>query len=285
MSTTPTRPVVRYHGGKWRLAPWIVSFFPEHAQYTEAFGGGGSVLLRKRPVGAELYNDLDADVVNLFRVLRDERQAEDLQRLLRLTPFAREEFEAAYLPAADPVERARRFIVRSAMGRSSAAHNPEQRTGFRWKAGRQGTALPVNWGRYPDALRAVVQRLRLVVIENRDAVEVLRGWDDVATLHYVDPPYPHSTRHGENESNAAYRFEMTDEEHRELAEVLRSLRGMVILSGYACPLYDADLYRDWERHECRTIKSTNNGSAPATEVLWINPAAARARAQQSLFAA
>lgn len=278
---TPYRPALRYHGGKWRLAPWIVSHFPPHAQYTEAFGGGASVLLRKRPVGAELYNDLDGDVVNLFRVLRE--RPEDLQRLIRLTPFARAEFEEAYEPATDPVERARRLVVRAAMGHGSAAHNPDHRTGFRWKAWRQGTALPLDWGRYPDALRAVVARLRLVVIENRDAVQVLEGWDDVDTLHYVDPPYPHGTRHGETGTNNAYRHEMSDEDHRELARVLRSLTGMVVLSGYACALYDEDLFADWHRVECVTIKSTNNASAPATEVLWLNPAAASRQAQPSLF--
>lgn len=278
-----TRPPLRYHGGKWRLAPWIVSHFPDHRQYTEAFGGGASILLRKAPVGAELYNDLDGDVVNLFRVLRDEELAAELERRLRLTPFARAEFEQAYEPAGDAVEQARRMIVRSAMGHGSAAHNPDHRTGFRSKAWRQGTALPLDWSKYPDALRAVTERLRLVVIENRDAAEVLGAWDDPDTLHYVDPPYVFGTRHGEARDNTAYRFEMTDDEHRGLAALLSSLRGMVVLSGYACDLYDDELYPDWLRVSCATIKSTNNASAPATECLWINPAAAARMPQRSLF--
>lgn len=278
-----TRPALRYHGGKFRLAPWICAHFPPHAHYTEAFGGGGSVLLRKRPAGAELYNDLDGDVVNLFAVLRDPEASAELQRLIRLTPFARDEFERAYEPAEDAVERARRLVVRAAMGHGSAAHNPDHRTGFRWKAWRQGTALPLDWGRYPDALKAVTARLRRVVIENRDALEVLVGWDDPETLHYVDPPYVPDTRHAA--SGTEYRFEMDEDGHRALATTLRGLRGMVVLSGYACDLYDADLFPDWHRVECATVKSTNNASAPAREVLWLNAAAAARQPQRSLFAA
>lgn len=284
----PARPPLRYHGGKWRLAPWIVGHFPPHAHYTEAFCGGASVLLRKEPAKAELINDRDGDVVNLFRVLRDPHTAEALERALRLTPFARDEFDAAYEPTADPVERARRLVVRSAMGHGSAAHNPDHRTGFRWKAWRQGTALPHDFANYPRHLTAVTARLKGVVIENRDALEVLQGWDHPDTLHYVDPPYPHATRHGENRTNAAYRFELSDDDHRRLAEVLHALDGMVVLSGYACDLYDLELYPAWARFECETVKSTNNASAPATEVLWLNPTAAAAlgasRRQPAMFA-
>ena len=288
--TAPTRPVMRYHGGKWRLAPHIIGHFPPHAHYTEAFGGGASVLLRKRPVAAELYNDLDGEVVNLFQVLRDPKTAEDLRQLLSLTPFARQEFEDSYGPATDafvgecPVERARRLVVRAAMGHGSAAHNPDHRTGFRWKAWRQGTALPWDWARYPEALKAVTARLREVVIENRDALEVLVGWDDRRTLHYVDPPYPHGTRHREHFRNKAYRHELSDDDHRRLAGVLHELEGMVVLSGYPCSLYDEELYGDWTRVELAAVKSTNNASAPATEVLWLNEAASTARPQRSLFA-
>lgn len=114
---TPTRPALRWHGGKWRVAPWIIEHFPKHAVYVEPFGGAGSVLIRKPRVSSEVYNDLDGEVVNLFRVLRDRKKAAELERLLRLTPFAREEMEAAYGPAPKTeMERARRLVVRSFMG-------------------------------------------------------------------------------------------------------------------------------------------------------------------------
>ena len=74
-AAAPTRPVLRYHGGKFRLAPWILTFFPRHTVYVEPFGGAAPVLLQKERLGAECYNDLDGEVVNLFRVLRYRRSS------------------------------------------------------------------------------------------------------------------------------------------------------------------------------------------------------------------
>src|SRR5690606_38406754 len=121
VSIKPKRPVVRYHGGKWTLAPWLISHFPQHRIYVEPFCGGASVLMRKPRVYSECINDLNGEMVNLFRVLRDESQALRLQRALYFTPFARDEFFEAYQSATDPVETARRTIVKAFMGFGSAA--------------------------------------------------------------------------------------------------------------------------------------------------------------------
>ena len=131
MGLQPTRPVIRYHGGKWRLAPWIISHFPEHRIYVEPFGGAGSTLIRKRRCYAEIYNDLDSEVVNVFRVLRDPSTAVALREAIELTPFGRAEFEAAYEPTDEPIERARRTIIRAYMGFGSASYNAQHGTGFR----------------------------------------------------------------------------------------------------------------------------------------------------------
>jgi DNA adenine methylase len=263
--SAPSRPVLRYHGGKWRLAPWIISHFPSHRVYTEAFGGAGSVLMRKARAYSEVYNDLDGELVNLFRVLRDPQDGPALVQGLRLTPFARDEFTESYEPAADPVEQARRTVIRSFMGFGSNAHN--RRTGFRANSNRSGTTPAHDWGNYPDQLAAVLERLRGVVIENRDALEVVRQHDSPETLHYVDPPYPRGTRDRGND----YGHEMSDYDHRHLAHGLLCARGMVVLSGYACDLYDLELYPDWHRVE---RKAFADGARARTEVLWLNPAAA-----------
>jgi hypothetical protein len=134
--TRPTRPVLRWHGGKWNLAPWIISHFSAHKVYVEPFGGAGSVLMRKRRAYAEIWNDLDGHVVNLFQVLRSHRAGELVEQL-RLTPFARDEFDLAYQPYEDPVERARRLVVRSFMGHGSNSHS--RVTGFRSNSSRSGT--------------------------------------------------------------------------------------------------------------------------------------------------
>lgn len=298
----PARPVLRWYGGKWRIAPWIISMFPPHSTYVEPFGGAASVLLRKPRAYAEVYNDLDDWVVNLFRVLRNEHDAARLIAQLELTPFAREEFEAsaelANSPIGDAVEMARLLIVRSFMGFGANAHNGRS-TGFRSNThhGRSGDfygggnrsskrnckGLAHDWANYPAALAFVVERMRGVTIESRDACEVMAQHDSDGTLHYVDPPYLPETRSPANKHDLkyrAYRHELTKQDHIRLLECLRNLIGFVVLSGYASHVYD-DALSDWHRSERKTFA---DGARPRTEVIWINPACAAAIQQGCLFA-
>ena len=280
---TPTRPVMRYHGGKWKLAPWLIGFFPAHRVYVEPYGGGGSVLIRKAPAYAEVYNDLDSEVVNLFRTLRD--RGDELRTKIALTPFAREEYRASYEVSTDPMEQARRTMVRSFMGFGSNSLNRSIQSGFRSNSNRSGTTPARDWSNYPNAIESLIERLRGVVIENRDACEVMLCHDSATTVHYVDPPYVHETRMTATAHGAhGYKFEMTDADHERMAETLRELSGMVVLSGYGCPMYDR-LFGDWTRFERRALA---DGALERTEVVWINPACAEAlerdRAQAPLFA-
>lgn len=254
-----TRPMVRWHGGKWMLAPWIISLMPQHRTYVEPYGGGASVLLRKPRTYAEVYNDLDGEIVNLFRVARD--RGDELRDLLSLTPFARVEFEASYEPTEDPLEQARRTVVRSFMGFGSNAHN--RPTGFRSNSNRSGTTPARDWMNYPRAFSVLVERLLGVVIEHRDALEVMAAHDSPATLHYVDPPYVSSTR----DRGPDYRHEMSDDDHREIGHFLRGLKGMVLLSGYASDLY-ADLYGGWH---CVRRHALADGAKSRTECVWLSP--------------
>lgn len=258
----PTRPIMRYHGGKWRLAPWIISHFPPHRVYVEPFGGGASVLLRKPRAYAEIYNDLDGEIVNLFRVARD--NGERLAQACELTPFSRAEFERSYEPSGDPLEQACRTVFRSFSGFGSAAASG-QPSGFRANSNRSHTTPAHDWMNYPDCLRAVVQRLRGVVIECRDALEVMRAHDGPETLHYVDPPYVHATRSFRSRSHC-YRHEMTDEQHEVLAAGLRHLAGMVVVSGYRCGLYDR-LFAGWQRID-RAAHA--DGARDRVESLWMS---------------
>ena len=257
------RPVLRYHGGKWNLAPWIISHFPPHRIYVEPFGGAASVLLRKPRVYSEVYNDLYGEVVNLFRVLRNPAEARELIRLVTLTPYSRQEFEEAYIADGDPIEQARRTLVRSFLG-FGAFSAAGGRTGFRTGFRRSGPAAANDWRHYPLALAEAVERLRGVTVENRPAVDVIATYDDETALFYVDPPYPLSTRG----TDAWYAHEMTDDDHRTLAAALHACAGMVVVSGYACELYDRELFADWTRIE----RSTHgDGARDRTEVLWIKP--------------
>lgn len=264
----PPRPVLRYHGGKWILAPWIISHFPAHRVYVEPYGGAASVLLRKTRSYAEVYNDLDSEIVNLFRVLGDFEQARELVRQLRLTPYARTEFEASYLVASgDPIEQARRTVIRSFMGFSSASLNSARKTGFRANANRSGSSPAHDWCNYPKALERAIERFRGVVIESRPAIDIMWQQDSSKTLYYVDPPYPTSTR-SESCNRDAYRYEMTNDDHRELAAVLHNLQGMVVISGYPSALYDDELFPTWQRVERMAYA---DGARERTETLWLSP--------------
>jgi DNA adenine methylase len=270
---TPTRPAARWHGGKWILAPWIISVFPAHRVYVEPFGGAASVLIRKPRAYAEVYNDLDGEVVNLFRVMQSEPEA--LVWLLKVTPFARDEFLLAYEASDDPVERARRLVIRSFMGFGSNGHT--RRTGFRSNSNRSGTTPARDWRNYPECLEAIVERFRGVVIENKDALSILATHDSPHTLFYFDPPYVAETR----DSGPDYTHEMDGDGHTALLIQLRTLRGMVVLSGYPHLSYD-DALPDWRRIERPSLA---DGARPRTEVLWINPACAEAlnREKPNLF--
>lgn len=287
VSKQPRRPALRYHGGKWKLAPWVLQHLPPHQIYVEPFGGAASILLRKPRTHGEVYNDLDGDVVTLFRVLRDPAKAEQLRRRVELTPFAREELRAAYSPPQDDIDTAHKMIVRAFMGFGSASMTRMHITGFRFNSNRSGTTPATDWSHWPNHVPALVARLRGVVIENKDFAAVIGDHDGPATLFYCDPPYVQATRssltHKNGNRGHYYRHDMSDDDHRRLAEALRAIRGMAVISGYPCPLYD-ELYGDWIRRECRHHA---DGARPRTEALWLNPAAARAleraRAQGHLY--
>jgi len=287
----PSRPVLRYHGGKWKLARWIIEHLPKHRVYVEPFGGAASVLMLKPRSYAEVYNDLDGEIVNLFRVLRDPVSAEELERLLRLTPFARVEFNEAYEPSDSPVEQARRTVVKGYMGFGSAAVTQKSATlpgagfkattGFRSNSNRSGTTPAHDWANFPDKLCAFTERLRGVIIENREASILMETHDGPETLFYLDPPYVHSTRGlRQHRIPQSYRFEMSDDDHLDLLKACKQIKGMVVISGYPCDIY-CDTLTGWR---LVTKDAHADGARDRIECLWINPAA-QDRMQRSMFGA
>lgn len=189
-----TRPPLRYYGGKFRLAPWIIEQMPEHHTYVEVFGGGASVLLRKPRSKTEFYNDLDKQVFNFFRILRDKPKRDRLLFALEATPFSREEFDLSFEPAVDDIEAARRFVARLQFGHGTASINANDTNGFRSGDHRAGKSYAKEWAGIPDACRAAAFRMRGVTLENQDFRKLIPRLDGLETFFYVDPPYPHSTR-------------------------------------------------------------------------------------------
>lgn len=275
------RPILRWPGGKWVLAPWVISHFPAHRIYVEPFGGAASVLLRKEPAFREIYNDLDAEAVNLFRVLREPPEATRLVQLLQLTPFARVEFDEAWKPCGDRIERARRLIVRSYQGFGADGSTLGWKSGFRTQSPRSRRSPEGDWANYPPALEHAINRLRKVVLESRPALELMSKHDSAETLFYVDPPYLPETRARLNrrKGGGCYAHELSRDQHVELLDFLKAVSGMVVLSGYPSPLYDNAL-AGWRRVEKAALAE---GARERTEVLWINPLAAERLEHGPLF--
>lgn len=255
------RPPLRWFGGKWKQAKKIFGYFPPHSCYVEPFGGGASVLLRKPPSLVEIYNDLDGEVVNFFRVLRE--QPEKLVRSIWLTPYSREEAIKAWdnePPTEDPVERARRLYVRA--WQTIGGYNVGV-DGKSWRCIK--TADHDVSGNFADIdhLYAVAERLKLVQIEKDDALAVVRRFATDETLQYIDPPYPQETRY----KKKVYHFEMNNSQHEKLAETIQESKGMFVVSSYQSELYD-HLYFGWEKV---TYKANANGGKERIEVLYLSP--------------
>ncbi|MDI9261049.1 DNA adenine methylase [Alicyclobacillus sendaiensis] len=256
-----------WYGGKYSHLSWLLPLLPEAHHYCEPFGGSAAVLLNRDPSPVETYNDLDGEVVNFFRVLREQRDA--LIESIALTPFSREEFVRAIVESTDglsDLERARRFYIRARQARMALAQTA---TPGRWAACRsasqRGMAGNVSrWLGSVNDLAEIAARLIRVQIEHRPAIDVIRAYDSPDTLFYCDPPYPHAAR----TDPRTYRYEMSDEEHVELARVLHGVRGMVAISGYRCGLMD-ELYRDWRRIDAPP-KKCHASKAWRQEALWVN---------------
>lgn len=277
---TITAPVIRYHGGKFRLAPWVIEHFPPHQVYIEPFGGAAGVLIQKPRSHGEVYNDLDGDIVNLSRVLQDATSRAELTEKLVLTPYARSEFELAWIATDEPVERARRTVTRAQMGFGSAGAS-KGTTGFRIDCYRQYSTAQQLWARYPDQLSSIGQRLAGVLIENRPAIDIMLAHDSAQALHYVDPPYMHDTRVRGAQKGRYYRHELDDEQHADLLATLNTLQGMVVLSGYPSQLY-AEALKGWTMNSTQARISAGRGGDTRTECLWINPACMAALQRRGL---
>ncbi len=255
-----------WYGGKYSHLDWLLPLLPEATHYCEPFGGSAAVLINRKPSPVETYNDVHGDVVNFFRVLREQKDA--LVEAIGLTPFSREEFEIAISneEGISDLERARRFYILARQVRTGLA---QKASSGRWAhcllTSRAGMAGAVSrWLGAVEDLPLIAQRLLRVQIENAPALEVIKRYDSEETLFYCDPPYPHSSRGDSN----AYANEMTDEQHRALAKVLRNVKGKVALSSYNSPLMD-ELYGDWQRVESKE-KVIHSVKTTRTEVLWIN---------------
>ena len=259
------KSLFRYPGSKWSLADWIISFFPkgyERMVYLEPFLGSGAVFFNKRPGAVETINDLDGDVVNFFKVLRE--RPEELKRQLELTPYSREEYDRAFEPAEDEMERARRFAVRTTQAIGAKLN---YKCGWRNHHDPKIGGTACRWAGVAGNIDAAATRLRgdtthLVQIECMDAIRLVERYNRREVLMYVDPPYVLSTR----KCGRMDRHEMDEDGHRELLNVLQHIKAHVILSGYDSDLYEENL-SGWKKY---TKESQITSGEKAEECLWLN---------------
>ncbi|MBF2754012.1 MAG: DNA adenine methylase [Gammaproteobacteria bacterium AqS3] len=256
-----------WYGGKYsHLGFLILNFPPEAGHFCDVFGGSAVVLMNVNPYPVETYNDIDSELVNFFRTLRD--QYDELIRLIGLTPFSREELAIAcnQEEGLSDLERARRFYVRARQTRTGLAQTSSK---GRWAhcvlTSRSGMAGAVSWwlGSVED-LAEVAQRFQRVQIENASGLEVISRYDSPETFFYIDPPYVHSSR----SDSSAYAYEMSDNDHELLAAALKLIKGKAAVSGYRTALYD-HLFGDWRRvdappRNCHSVRTLRQ------ESLWMN---------------
>lgn len=218
---------VKWAGGKSRLRKKIIPLFPAHTCYVEPFGGGGWVLFGKKPSEVEIYNDIDGELVNFFRVVRE--QPEALIASFEWELVARERFEEladADLSSLTPVQRAHRLYYILMAGWGGELNYPRMQTSI--TDGGGGNRLIGAMKTLEKRIKPVHERLRSVIIENKDWTEIFTRYDSPTTLFYVDPPYPGN---GVN-----YKHNLRNwEDHERLAARLNATKGKWILSSYDKP--------------------------------------------------
>ena len=256
------RKVLKYPGSKWNIAEKLVRLIPDHHSYVEPYFGSGAVLFSKTPSDIETVNDLDGDVINLFRCIQQD--SERLARLVMTTPFSRETYDRQLPPGftgyASRYQQAAGFLTKCWQGH-----------GFRtncykagWKNdvhGRESMYALWDWYRLPGWIVDIAERLRKVQIENRPALEVIKRFDHPDVFIYIDPPYLPEVKTGK-----LYRHEMTGEEHEELLETVLGSRAKIMISGYDSDMYNSRL-KGWIKE---SFMSCAEHGKPRKEAVWMN---------------
>lgn len=225
------RSPLLWFGGKSKLAKTIISMMPEHKTYVEPFGGAAHVLVQKKRSPVEVYNDINKEVVNFLLIVRE--HPERFYRAVETLPYSRELYESwrkSALPE-DPFERAVRWFY---LNRSGIVGAHKGQPGG-WRHGRSHNTV----GSYRSAcelIEPLAERLRNVNIESKDFREIIVKYDSPDTFFYIDPPYVGREKR--------YDGGFTEQDHRDLAELLSGIKGKAFVSYYPDPIID-DLYKDW----------------------------------------
>ena len=262
------KPAFGYYGAKVRIASQIINALPPHNAWVEAFCGSAALTLAKEPAPIEVINDLDDQIINLFEQLR--KNSEKLISAISLTPYARKEYLIAKYANenVDPLEKARRFLISTMMTVNGAVGETGAGFSFSQSYTRNGKEARVNrWYNLSKRLEKVVERLKSVRVENRDARELLEMFlSKPATLFYIDPPYLMQRSHH-------YKHDIDEKFHIELLELSNKAKCMMLISSYDNELYNEMLSpkNGWAKTVIETNTADTSGKKYGRkEVLWKN---------------
>ena len=254
-----------YCGGKYFQLKWLLSLLPSCKHFVEPFCGAATVALNYNQSTITTINDINGDVINFFKVLRE--QPEELVAQLELTPYSKAEYKLSKVATTNSLERARRFYVRVYQGFGSIMR---ETSGWGYAVATDHSMLTQKWIKKINNMSPLITRLKNIQIDNSPATENIKRFDTADTLFYCDPPYVLTSR---VESKVFNDYEMSDDEHKELASVLHNVKGRVAISGHRCELYD-ELYGDWQRHDKDCFLSAGNKakneSKRRIDSLWCN---------------
>lgn len=251
--------ILKYPGAKWRIANWIIEHIPEHHSYVEPYFGSGAVFFNKSPSNIETINDIDGDVVNFFRVVRE--SVDELAYKIFMTPYARAEYERSYEGSEKTdIDKAVAFCIKINM---SHGYRCNAKSG--WKndvQGRERSYAVQVWNKLPEIIMQAAARLKEVQIEQRPALDIIKRFNHPKCLIYCDPPYLLETRN----SSKQYNFEMSDKDHEDLLNTVLESKSKIIISGYESGLYN-DALKNWRK---KTGYSLTQSLRKAKEVIWMN---------------
>lgn len=252
------KTLLKYPGAKNRLASWIVSHIPPHKVYCEPFLGSGAVFLNKEPAYNEILNDIDDDIYNFFKIVRE--QSEEFCRLIDSTPYSRKEYSNAFNnESISELEQARRFAVKCWQGFGCGN---TYKTGYRRGIGDTSPNPAKAWAKLPEAIQFAAERLKNAQIEQVDALKLIKDMHGENTFIYIDPPYMRGTRVKKKQ----YTHEMTDEQHMKLLQIVKESDCKIMISAYENELYNNTLV-DWRKEYKNT---TSECSRKRTEVIYMN---------------
>lgn len=255
-----------YFGGKFTWLDYLYSEFPNNFKHlVDLFGGSFSVSLNYKGNVIKTANELNADITNFFKVLREKET--ELLRLLELTPCSQLEFNNCWEASEDKVEQARRFYVRV---RQSFFGLGAQRKNKGWHMAKSqvnctGGETVSKWNNALEKLYEVAHIIREnFQITNVDYSACIDKIDFEGAFFYCDPPYSKRSRASFND----YKFEFSDAHHEQLSEKLHSIKGLAMVSGYDCSLMNS-LYKDWRKVKF-PVKKNNIRSGDVQECIWMN---------------